>query len=117
MGNVANAFECENKCIEGSSIPHADAMSRLNFVQDDDVCNQVDYSSPNLDEFCNYFAEQKLIPFEELGNENERDELTKRIIKRVNNGDWKACMQAESVLKVFGWLTVANGLLHNGTRQ
>ena len=36
-------FEYENKYKEGSSIPHADSMSRLNFDKNDDECNLVDY--------------------------------------------------------------------------
>ena len=111
------AFDYEIKYKQGSSIPHADAMSRLNFDKDDDQCNLVDYSSSNLDEFCVHFAEHKLIPFEELRSECERDELAKRIIRRVIDGDWKACTQVESSFKkVSGFLTVKNGLLYNGTR-
>ena len=110
-------FDYEIKYKEGSSIPHADAMSRLNFDKDDNECNLVDYSSSNLDEFCVHYAEHKLIPFEELRSECERDELAKRIIRRVINGDWKACTQVESIFKkVSGLLTVGNGLLYNGTR-
>ena len=57
------------------------------------------------------------IPFEELRSECERDELAKRIIKWVIDGDWKACIQVESIFKrVSGFLTVENGLLYNGTR-
>ena len=62
-------FDYEIKHKEGSSIPHADAMSRLNFDKDDDECNLVDYLCSNLDEFCVHFAEHKLILFEELRSE------------------------------------------------
>ena len=93
------AFDYEIKYKEGSSIPHADAMSRLTVDKDDDECNLVDYLSSNLDEFCVHFAEHKLISFEELRSECERDELAKRIIRREINGDWKACTQVESVFK------------------
>ena len=111
------AFDYEIKYKEGSSIPHADAMSRLKFDNDDDECNLVDYSSSNFDEFCVHYAEHKLIPFEELRSECERDELAKRIIRRVIDGDWKACTKVESFFKkVSGLLTVENGLLYNGTR-
>ena len=95
------AFVHENKYEEGSSIPHADAMSRLNFDQDDDECNLVDYLSPNLDEFCVHFAEHKLIPFEELKSECERGEFAKRHIRRVIDGDWKACTQVKSIFKKY----------------
>ena len=111
------AFDYEIKYKECSSIPHADAMSRLKFDKDDDECNLVDYSSSNFDEFCVHYAEHKLIPFEELRSECERDELAKRIIRRVIDGDWKACTQVECIFKkVSGLLTVENGLLYNGTR-
>ena len=66
-------------------------MSRLNFDQHDVECNLIDYLSPNLDEFCVHFAEHKLIPFEVLRKECERDEMAKRIIRRVFDADWKAC--------------------------
>ena len=65
------AFDYEIKYKEGSSILHADAMSRLNFDKDDDECNLVDYLSSNLDELCVHFAEHELIPFEELRSECE----------------------------------------------
>ena len=90
------AFDFEIKLKEGSTIPHADAMSRLNFDKDDDECNLVDYLSSNLDDFCVHFAEHKLIPLEELRSDCERDELVKRIIRRVIDGDWKACTQVDS---------------------
>ena len=93
---------------KGSSIPHADDMSKLNFHRDDDECNLVDNLSSNLDEFCVHFAEHKLIQFEELRSECERNELAKRIIRRVIDGDWKACTKVESYFKeVSGFLTVA----------
>ena len=117
MGNFALAFDYEIKCKEGSSILHADAMSRLDFDKDDDEYNLVDYLSSNLDEFSVHFAVHKLIPFEELRSECERDELAKRIIMRVFDGYWKACTQVESIFKkVSGFLTVENWLLYNGTR-
>ena len=111
------AFDYEIKYKEGSSIPHADAMSRLNFDKDDDECNLVDYSSSNLDEFCVHFAEHKLIPFEELRSECERNELAKQVIRRIIDGDWKACTQVECIFKIVSdFPTVENGLLYNGTR-
>ena len=58
------AFEYKIEYEEVSLVPHADAMSRLNFDLDDDECNLVDYLSLHL-EFCVHFAEHKLIPFEE----------------------------------------------------
>ena len=76
-------FDYEIKYKECSSIPHAEAMSRLNFDEDDDECNLVDYLSSILDEFCDHFAEHKLIPFEELSSECERNELAigKHVLK------------------------------------
>ena len=62
-------------------------MSRLNFDKDDDECNGVNYSSVNLDEFTVHFAEHKLITLEELRSECKRDELAKRKITRVIDGD------------------------------
>ena len=90
------AFDYEINYKEGSSIPHADAMNRLNFDRDDNECNLVDYLSSKLDEFCVHFVDHELIPFEELTIKCERDELAKRIIRRVINGDWKACTQVAS---------------------
>ena len=82
------AFDYEIKCKEGSSIPHARDMSRLNFDQDEDESNLVDYLSPNHDYICGNFAKQKLIPIEELRREYCSDELANRIIKGVIDGDW-----------------------------
>ena len=49
------AFGYEITHEEHSSIPHANAISRLN--QDDDESKLVEYSSPNLDELRVHFAE------------------------------------------------------------
>ena len=74
-------------------------------------------TSLNCEKFCFHLAEHKIIPVEELRNECERDEMVKRVIRRVIDGDWQGCTQAESPFKkVCGLLTVENGLLHNGTR-
>ena len=62
--------------------------------------------------------EHKLIAFEVLRSECERDELAKPNIRRVNNGDWKACTQAEGIfMKVSGLLTFENGLLYDGIKS
>ena len=105
---------------EGSSIPHADAMRRLNFDQNNDECYLVDYLGPKFDEFYVHFVEHKLIHFEELRSECERDKLAQQIFRRIIDGDWKACTEAESFFKTrSGFLTVENGLglLYNGTRR
>ena len=111
------AFDYEIKFREGYSIPHSDALSRLNCDKDDDVCNLVDYSSSNFDEFCVHFAEHKHIPFEELSSECERDELAKRSIRGVIDGDWKVYSSRENLQKSISvFLIDENGLLYNGTR-
>ena len=111
------SFDYEIKFKEGSSISYADAMRTLNFDKVHDECHLFDYSSSNLDEFCVDFAEHKLIPFEELRCECEREELAMRIIRRVIDGDWKAGTQVKSIFKkISGFITVENGLLYNGTR-
>ena len=52
-----------------------------------------------------------------MRSECERDDLAKRIIRRVIAGDWKACTQVESYFKkVSGFLTVEKWQLYNGTR-
>ena len=86
----------------------ADAISRLKIFQNDDECNLVDYPSPSLDDFCLLFAKQKRISC-------ERDEMTKRMIRRVMDGDGK---HVSNVFKrATGFLTkVENGMLHNGAR-
>ena len=76
---------------EGSSIPHADAMCRLNFDQNNDECNLVDYLGPNFDEFYVHFVEHRLIQFEELRSESERNEVAQQSSRRVIDDDWKAC--------------------------
>ena len=52
-----------------------------------------------------------------MRSECKRDELAKRNIRRVIDGDWEAHTQAEIIFKkVSGFLTVENGLLYTGTR-
>ena len=110
------AFDSEIKYKGCSSKPHADAMRRLNFDQDDDECNLVEYSGPDFDDLCVNLAEHKPTPFEELRSEFERTELSERKTRRVVDGNWKAGTHAESVFKkVSGFLTVENGL-HNESK-
>ena len=78
-------------------------MSRLKFDQANEECNVINYSSPNFNEICFHLVEHQLIPFDELRSICERDELAERIIRRVIDGKWKACTQAESVFEKVIW--------------
>ena len=78
--------------------------------------NLNNHPNPNLDKFCKQFAEHKLISFKEILSDCEREELAKQSIKNAIDGDWQTCTEKSVFKIVSGFLTVANGLLHNGTR-
>ena len=80
------AFDHEKKYNECSSIPHTDAMCRMNFDQDNDECNLFGNSSFNPNVLLVNFGYHNCIPFEQLRSESEREELAKRIIRRVFDG-------------------------------
>ena len=80
-------------------------MSRLNFDNDDDddKYNLVDYLNPSVDELCVHFAQHKLIPFEGLRSEWERNEMAKRIIRRVIDRGFESMCSSKESCKENTW--------------
>jgi transposase InsO family protein len=63
------------------------------------------------------FAELEAIQLSELQQEYQRDPIAARIIRRIIEGKWTECTQAEtSFKKVSDFLTVEEDVIYNGTR-
>ena len=82
-------FDFEMKYRPGEQIPHADALSRLDFDDDDDndgVCFALD----NI-----YFVQFDLVTKSEIKTELGLNQLFQDVIKRIKSGIWKQCSEAE----------------------
>lgn len=89
-------------------IPHVDALSRLDFVEDarnnDDLCESVVH-----------WTKSDLISIEELQSETRREPVLMSVIKRVCSNRWNNCSTAKREFKaVRQCLSVEDGILCKG---
>ena len=103
------AIQFEMKYTPGEQIPHADALSRLIFVDDDDndrVCFVLD----NI-----YFVQSELVTQSDIKTELGSKRLFQDIIKRIKIGIWKQCSEAEKGFEQQkDALTFHNGIIVRG---
>ena len=108
------AIDYEIAYKEGTTIPHANAISRLRFESDTDKLDFIQFSK---EIHVVNFTECKAILIVELRTEYDTDDLARRISTRISDEKWTNCSQAESQFKkVREFLTVADGLVYHGTR-
>ena len=108
-------YDYEIKHIPGKNIPHADALTRLEYTSNSDE---------RIDGFCNSLQTENEVGFQngvlhrnEIKSELSRDSLLQRIMWRVVTGNWSACSQAERPYKLVSRkLTIDDGMLFHGTR-
>ena len=79
------AYDYDVQYTPGQNIGHADAMSRLQFKDDED-----DIVAAAMATF-----EKPVIDAEKLRKEMQSDELTKRMLNRIRTGNWKNCTKME----------------------
>ena len=82
-------FEFELKHTPREQIPHADALSRIDFDNDDDndrVCFGLDKI---------YFVQSDLVIQSDIKTELGLNRLFQDVIKRIKSGIWKQCSEAE----------------------
>ena len=82
-------FDFELKYTPREQIPHADAFSRLDFDNDDDN----DWVWFALDKI--YFFQSNLVTQSDNKTERGSNRLFQNFIKRLKNGIWKQCSEAE----------------------
>ena len=83
-------FDYELKYIPGEKIPHADALSRMDFDKDESDNDQVCFAINNI-----YFAQRDLVTQSEIKTEIGKNRLFQDIIKRIKSGNWKQFLEAE----------------------
>ena len=80
-------FDFELKYTPGEQIPHADALSRLDFDDDDDN-DRVCFALENI-----YFVESDLVTQSDIKTELGSNRLFQDVIKRIKSGIWKQCSE------------------------
>ena len=103
-----SAYEYDILYVKGESIPHVDALSRLNFS--DDAKEGKGYQESFV-----HWAETDVISMEELRRETSRDSVLSGILRRVSNDCWGGCSVVERPFKsVRQCLSVEGGILCRG---
>ena len=99
-------FDFELKYTPGEQIPHADALSRLDF-DDDDNNDRVCFALDNI-----YFVQSDLVTQSDIKTELESNRLFQDIIKRIKTAIWKQCSEAEKRFEQQkDALTIHNGII------
>ena len=101
------SFDYELKYTTGEQIPHADALSRMEFEEDESVNNRVCFAINNI-----YFTQSDLVTQAEIKNEFGTNRLFQDIMKRIKSGNWKQRSEAEKGFEQHkDALTIHNGII------
>ena len=99
-------FDFELKYTSGEQIPHADALSRLDFDDDDDK-DRVCFALDNI-----YFVQSDLMTQSDIKTELGSNRLLQDVIKRIKSGIWNQCSEAEKGFEQQkDALTIHNGII------
>ena len=102
-------FDFELKYTPGEQIPQADALSRLDFDDDDDN-DRVCFALDNI-----YFVQSDLVTQSGIKTELGSNRLFQDVIKRIKSGIWKQCSEAEKGFEQQkDALTIHNGIIFRG---
>ena len=103
-------FDYELKYTPGEQIPHADALSRMDFDEDKSDNDRVCLATKNI-----YFTKSDLVTQAETKTEHERNRLFQDIMKQIKSGNWKQCSEAGKGFKQQkDALTIHNGIIIRG---
>ena len=103
-------FDYELKYTPGEQIPHADALSRMDFDEDESDNDRVCFAINNI-----YFAQSDLVTQAEIKTELGTNRLFQDIMKRIKSGNWKQCSEAEKGFEQQKYaLTLHNGIIFRG---
>ena len=78
-------FDFRLKYAHGEQIPHADALSRLDFDDDDDS-DRVSFALKDI-----WFVQWDLMTQSDITTELGSNRLFQDVIKRIKSGIWKQC--------------------------
>ena len=92
MGFKIMAFDFDIVCVKGDSIPYADALTRLYFL---------DKSQKWIVEKSIHWTTEDTIPWRTIQQKTARDRLLQDIMKRIQSRNWSHCSQAEHPYKTI----------------
>ena len=100
------AFDFDILYVKGNTIPHVDALSRLNFDQDEEE---------NDGEDLIHWVETDVLQAERIRKETKQDPILNGIANRIKRNTWSNCSKAERPYKENRHkLTMDRGILCNG---
>ena len=102
-------FDFELKYTPGEQLPHADALSRLDFDDDDDN-DRVCYALDNI-----FFVQSNLVTQSDIKAELGSNLLFQDVMKRIKSGFWKQCSEAvKGCEQQKDALNIHNGIIFRG---
>ena len=108
------SYDYDIEYIPGKQIPHADALSRLQYENDPSTSSE-DISVEKCINAVNF--EQKILEISEVENELKFDKIAIRVMQRIKEGNWSDCSEAERPFRrVSDALTIHQNVLYLGTR-
>ena len=103
-------FDYELKYTPGEQIPHADALSRMDFDEYESDNDRACFAINNI-----YFAQSDLVTQTEIKTELGTNRLFQDIMKRIKSGNGKQCSEAEKGFEQQkDALTLHNGIIFRG---
>ena len=103
-------FDCELKYTPGEQIPHTDALSRMDFDEDESDNDRMCFAINNI-----YFDQSDLVTQAEIKTELGTNRIFQDIMKRIKSGNWIQCSEAEKGFEQQKYaLTLRNGIIFRG---
>ena len=103
-------FDYELKYTPGEQTPHADALTRMDFDENESDNDRVCFAINNI-----YFGQSDLVAQTEIKTELGTNRLFQDIMKRNKSGNWKEYSEAEKGFEQQkDALTLHNGIIFRG---
>ena len=103
-------FDYELRYTQGEQIPHADALRRMDFDEDESENDRVCFAINHI-----YFTHSDLVTQAEIKTEFGTNRLFQDIVKRIKSGNWKQCSEAEKGFEQQkDALSLHNGIIFRG---
>jgi len=105
-----SGFDYSIHYVEGSSIPHVDALNRMNYEESITDKHSICFEGVHWGEISN-------ISWTDLVKETNCDKVLRKIQDRITNEDWVDCSKAEMRYKRYhNYLSNENGVVLLGSR-
>jgi hypothetical protein len=107
-------FDYEIQYVRGNTIPHADALSRLDFHDEDGSKDLTDGDPTSIDDFVHWTG-RDIVDFKEIQLSSKCDPVIASVMRRISCNNWSNCSQAERAYKaVRQRLSIEDGIVYNG---